>query len=176
MKFVLLLLCTCLCLPAVDYEAGIARVGGVVAAALTARQDKLDPGKEARLDAAAVAEMFKLLKEQLPAEQQNLGAEALARIADTQAQRMAKGYAKVLKALKDRQDADPSRPLRYLGCAFEVEVDNRNQACDSSISVEMALALPVKDGQVVLRVDATMTRIGDRFLLQTVGSPAFIAP
>ena len=171
-----LLLCAALCLPAVDYEAGIATLGSEVAAALSARKDKLELRAEARLDIPALTELFKLLRPKLPPEQQNMTAEAIATIAEQQAARFGSGYTETITALRAYPNADATKPVRYMACSFRSPDSTRLDTCDAEISAKLLFTVPVKDGQDTLRLDANVSRIGDRFVLVEVNSPEFKSP
>lgn len=172
----IMLLCVVLCLPAVDYEAGIAKLGGEVAAALSSRKDKLEMSAEARLDIPALTELFKRLRPKLPPEQQDMAPDAIATIAERQAARLDSGYAETVAALRAYPNADATQAVRYVACAFRSSDSTRLEACDAGIEAKLIFTVPLKDGQDTLRLDAGVSRIGDRFLLTEISSPEFKSP
>ena len=170
------LLCAALCLPAVDYEAGIAKLGNEVAAALSARKDKLEMGAGARLDIPSLTELFKQLRPKLPPDQQNMTPDAIAKIAERQSARFDSGYAETITALRAHPNADTTKAVRYIACAFRSSDSTRLETCDAEIEVRLVFTVPVKDGQDTLRLDASLSRLGDRFMLVEVSSPDFKSP
>ncbi len=169
----ILLLCISVCLPAVDYEAGIAKLGNEVAVALSARKDKLEISADSRLDIPAITELFKLLKPKLPADQQDMAPDAIAKIAERQAARLDAGYAESIAALRAYRIADATKAVRYMACAFRTSDSTHLDSCDAEIKTRLIFTVPVGDGQDTLRIDANVMRIGDRFLLAEISSPEF---
>lgn len=172
----MLLFCAALGLPAVDYETGIAKLGNEVAAALSARKDKLEMSAEARLDVPSLTELFKQLKPKLPPEQQNMAPDAIAKIADRQTASFDTGYTETITALRAYPNADTTKAVRYIACAFRSSDSTRLDTCDAEIEATLVFTVPVKDGQDTLRLDASLSRLGDRFMLVEVSSPDFKSP
>lgn len=172
----ILLLCAALCLPAVDYEAGIAKLGNELAVALSARKDRPAMSAEARLDIPALTELFKQLRPKLPPEQQNMAPDAIAKMAEQQAARFDAGYTETITALRAYPNADTTKPMRYLACAYRSSDPTRVGTCDAEITATLVFTVPIKDGQDTLRLDAHVSRLGDRFMFVDVSDPEFKSP